>query len=248
MPFIEELRAYGLSEKEAIVYTALLQIGPATANQTSEKADLVRTTTYDVLKTLREQGIVSVITKNKILHYEAAEPEKLIQILEEKKNSVAGIIEQLKRLKNPSTTNKPKFELYEGKEGIKTVYQNILEEGKSLQAISNTKKVTELLPHYVPNFIQQRSNKGISIQLLSEETIEAQQLQKKDRKEKRETRILEELKDIPISQYIYGDNVAVISTNPSDPLGIIIRNKDYAKAQSQIFNIVWNRSHRSWTI
>ena len=242
MPFIEELRAYGLSEKEAVVYTALLQIGPATVNQTAEKADLVRTTTYDVLKTLKEQGIVSVITKNKILHYDAAEPEKLIQIIEEKKTKVAGIIEQLKKLKTPQTTNKPKFELYEGKEGIKTVYQNILEEGKPLQAISNTKKVTELLPHYASNFIQQRTRKGISIQLLSEETIDSQQLQKKDKKEKRETRILEELKDIPISQYIYGDNVAIINTNPSDPLGIIIRNKEYAKAQSQLFNILWRQT------
>ncbi|MBI4139501.1 helix-turn-helix domain-containing protein [Candidatus Woesearchaeota archaeon] len=242
MEFVEQLRTYGMSEKEAKVYVSLLQIGPATANAIAEKADIVRTTTYDVLKTLKEQGIAGCIVKNKVLHYEAAEPEKLVQILEEKKRTVLGILDNLKKIKT-TTTGKPKFELYEGKEGVKTVYQDILNEEQPLEAISNTKHIVELLPHYVPHFIKQRVQKGISIQLLSEETREAQEFKKNDSKELRETKYLEELKNIPITQYIYGNNVAVINTSILEPQGIIIRNKDYAKAQSQIFKILWSRAN-----
>ncbi len=240
MEFIEQLRTYGMSEKEAKVYVSLLQTGPATANATAEKSGIIRTTTYDVLKTLKEQGIISVITKNKIQHYEAAEPEKLVQILEEKKRTVLGILDELKKIKI-TTTSKPKFELYEGKEGVKTVHQDIIEQGQPLEAFSNTKQIAELLPQYAPNFTKQRVQKGISIQLLSEENDESKELKKNDGKELRETKFIEGMKNIPITQYIYGDNVAVINTGALEPQGIIIRNKDYAKAQSQIFKILWSR-------
>ena len=56
MQYEEELRKYGLSEKEAKVYLALLKKGPSTVNEIAESADLVRTTTYDILKILREEG------------------------------------------------------------------------------------------------------------------------------------------------------------------------------------------------
>ena len=82
MDFIEDLKKYGLSEKEARLYIALLKLGPSTVNNIAEEADIVRTTTYEILKKLREEGIVASMTLNNILNFEAADPEKLAQILD----------------------------------------------------------------------------------------------------------------------------------------------------------------------
>ena len=99
MNITEELRKYGLSEKHAKVYISLLRLGPATVNSIAEDCDLVRTSTYDILKSLREEGIVGSMVKNKIIHFEAADPEKLIQIIEGKKKHIENVIPELKKLK-----------------------------------------------------------------------------------------------------------------------------------------------------
>ncbi|MEK6927528.1 MAG: helix-turn-helix domain-containing protein [Nanoarchaeota archaeon] len=240
----QELVEYGLNEKEAKVYLALLELGMSTANEIAEKADLVRTTTYDVLKGLREKGIVGKVIKNKIIYFEAAEPEKLIQLTEEKGRKIKKIISQLKGLRGKKK-ELLEVELFEGKEGIKTVYQDILNERKQLLAFSNTHFIYNVLPFYVPHFVNQRVKKKIFIKLLTEKTKESLSLMKgRDKFEMRETRFVEEMKDIPITEYIYGDNIAVLGTDIKNPMGLIIRNKDFAKAQKLLFDLAWKNSRK----
>lgn len=240
----EILQEYGLSDKEAKVYLTLLSIGSATVNTIAEKADLVRTTTYDILKVLREKALVSSAVKNKILYFEAADPSKLIQVLDEKKKRISGIMNELKQLKI-NIPKKPVIELYEGKEGIKTVYQDILEEKKPLFSFSNTHHIFNVLPFYVPNFVNQRAKAGIFIKLLNEKTKESVELmKKKDKAENRETRFIQELKDIPLTEYIYGDNVAIMSTKKEEALGIIIRHSDFAKEQKLLFDLLWKEAEK----
>ncbi|MDD5192429.1 MAG: helix-turn-helix domain-containing protein [Candidatus Nanoarchaeia archaeon] len=235
----EQLKEFGLNDKETKVYLSLLALGEASVNEISEKADLVRTTTYDILKGLREKGIVGSVVKNKILYFEAANPKKLIQILDEKKRKILEVLKDLQGLKT-SKADKPHLELYEGKEGIKTVYQDILDKKEDLCSISNTHFIFNVLPYYVPHFVNQRAKSKIFIRLLNEKTEESINLMKKrDKKENRETRFIPELKDIPITEYIYGENVAILGTNPNEPSGIIIRNKDFAKAQKLMFELLW---------
>ena len=238
MPFEEDLKEYGFSEKEAKVYLALLTLGSSTVNQIAEKADLVRTTTYDLLKGLREKGLVASMIKNKIFYFEAADPKKLTQILEEKKRKIDKLLPNLRKLKT-ETLIRPYTEVYEGKAGIKTVYQNILEEKKPLLAISNTHFIFKMLPFYVPHFVKQRAKTGIFIKLLNEKTKESLELMKKrDKQELRETRFIPQLKNIPITEYIYGNNVAILGTRPEDPVGIIVRHKEFAQAQKLIFDLL----------
>ena len=244
MPFEEELREYGLSEKEARVYLALLRLGPSTVNQIAEKADLIRTTTYDLLKGLREKGLVASMVKNKIFYFEAADPKKLTQILEEKKRKIEKLLPDLRKLRTELIL-KPHTEVYEGKEGIKTVYQDILEEKKPLSAISNTHFIFKIVPFYVPHFVKQRAKAGIFIRLLNEKTKESIELMKKrDKQELRETRFIPQLKDIPVTEYIYGDNVAILGTKPEEPLGIIIRHKEFAQSQKLLFDLLWDSAER----
>ena len=108
MEYTEELMKYGLSEKEAKVYLALLKLGPSTVNDIAEKADLVRTTTYDVLKKLKEEGVVGSMNYNKIIYFEAAIPEKLIQILDERKKHITEIMSGLKQLRKEKHKRKRK--------------------------------------------------------------------------------------------------------------------------------------------
>lgn len=59
MQIIESLESLGLNEKEAKVYTALLQLGRVSAYSVSEKSGLKKPTTYVVLGELVKKGLVS---------------------------------------------------------------------------------------------------------------------------------------------------------------------------------------------
>ncbi len=54
--FLSEL---GLSAKETQVYLTLLRRGPSSVRHVAEAAQVNRGTTYDILKSLQEQGLVS---------------------------------------------------------------------------------------------------------------------------------------------------------------------------------------------
>lgn len=237
--YIEELRNYGLSEKEAKIYLALLKLGPSTVNNIAEECNLIRTTTYDVLKTLREKAIVASMVKNRILYFEAADPKKLIQILEEKKVNIERILPKLRNLRT-NIPNMPRSEVFEGKEGLKTVFQELLQKKEALYAYSNNELMVNILPYFSPRFIKNRVKAKIPIKIISEPSKTTTDLLiKKDKKEFRETKVLSEFKNIPINQYIAGDMITILGSRIDEPVGIIIHHKDFAKAQRIIFDKLW---------
>lgn len=244
MQYEEELRQYGLSEKEAKVYLVLLRLGPSSVNTISEAADLVRTTTYDVLKKLREEGIVASMTLNDVQYFEASSPEKLLSILDERKKFLIPIISNLKKLRTESAP-KSRAQIYEGRDGIKTVFNFLIGNKKPLYAYSNNKFMVDLLPIYGPRFIKDRVKERIPIKIISEPSETTDKLlRSKDKIEFRETRTLPEFKKIPINQYISGDVVAILGSRQDEPVGILIHNKDFAEEQRIIFEKLWSISKK----
>ena len=55
----------GFSAKKARIYVALLELGEAVGADIAKKADLKRTTVYNILPELMKDGHVKVIVQNK---------------------------------------------------------------------------------------------------------------------------------------------------------------------------------------
>jgi len=244
MNFEKELVEYGLTEKESKVYLSLLTLGTSSVNEISEKSELIRTTTYDVLKSLKEKGLVTSSIVNKITLFECVEPKKLIEILDDKKSKIKNILPELDKL-SEEKLRKPEIKLYTGREGMKSVFQEILKSKESLVAFSNNKMMVELLPFYAPNFIKKRVENKISIRIISEDSSTTNELLiMNDKKELRETRVNNKMKELAINQYIFEDKVAIFESKQSEPLGMIIKNKEYAKFQKMLFEELWKKSKK----
>ena len=84
MEIIKNLQEQGLSEKEAKVYVACLELGDTTAGDVSFKSKLPRTLVYDLLSKLIEKGLIAYVIKNNIKYFKASEPQQFIKILKEK--------------------------------------------------------------------------------------------------------------------------------------------------------------------
>src|SRR3990172_67098 len=113
---IKQLQEMGLSEKEARVYLALLELGQAGVPEISKKSGVNRTTTYVILESLAKEGLVSQIEKEKEKEF----IEHLAQL--------AALFE--------TAGERPKVRFYEGKEGLNVIQDEILQtKDKRIEAI-----------------------------------------------------------------------------------------------------------------
>ena len=81
----EALVKFGLSENESKVYLFLLRQGSSKVNEIYEGTKIQRTFVYEILRNLLEKGLVSYVVKSGIKYFEASNPDKLKEIIEEKK-------------------------------------------------------------------------------------------------------------------------------------------------------------------
>jgi len=85
---INKLQNVGLSEKEAKMYVALLEMGKAQASDLAIKAQVNRGTAYTILEGLRDKGLVEELEKKAgITNFKCTGPRSLQEYLETEKDN-----------------------------------------------------------------------------------------------------------------------------------------------------------------
>lgn len=237
------LMEYGLNEKEAKIYLSNLKLGNAKVNEIAKEAKVLRETTYFILKSLIEKGLVSYVIKSGVKYFEAADPHKLIEILKEKETKISGILPDLLKLKK-TIKEKPNVELYEGKSGLKTVIDDLIKTEEPIYTFSCTQSLIQKLQFYFPNYIKRRIKAKIPIKVLTEKTPETVRLKQTGRKELREVKFITKKYKFPNAIYIYGNKIALLDLE-KNLTGIIIKDLDLNKTFKAIFNIIWDASENS---
>lgn len=131
--FEKYLQEIGLSEKEAVIYLALLQVDATSVIDIANKTRINRSTVYVVLEGLMKKGLVSETQIGKKVHYQAEPPERLETfverqktILEEHQKRLKDIIPQIKSVQR-ETGERPLIKYFEGKEGIVSSMEELYE-------------------------------------------------------------------------------------------------------------------------
>jgi len=129
---ITTLEKLGLTEKEAKVYLAALELGADSVQNIAKKAGVNRATTYVILESLAKLGLASSYEKGKKTFFVAEAPEQLDNLLKREEQDISDrrlelkkFIPELKAIFNLST-GKPKLKYYEGYDGVKAMYQEAL--------------------------------------------------------------------------------------------------------------------------
>ena len=124
----DELIEFGLDEKEAQLYLALLELGEASVLNIARKSGLKRTSVYHLLESLKNRGFVGITSQKKKRYYFAQNPKKLESELEERQITLKKMMPELLSLAN-LIDKKPKIQFFEGVGGIKTVLEDELNAG-----------------------------------------------------------------------------------------------------------------------
>ena len=144
-----KLKEVGLSDKEAEIYNALLDLGgSAFPSSIASKAGIKRSTAYKVLVGLSVKGLVNEIEKRNKIYYHIEKPEKLlryskgqVQIAEDNLEKAQRLFPELQGL-YALTSGKPKVRFFEGTEEVNSIYLEMVMPGQKpyeMLAFANAK-------------------------------------------------------------------------------------------------------------
>lgn len=128
----QELKNLGLSDKEAKVYLAALELGSASIMEIAKQAHLNRPTTYVIMDALIKRGLASSFHKGKKRYFSAESPDRLLSLLrlkekeaQEQEREFKNILPELKKIYEMAG-EAPKVRFFEGKKGIEAIQEDIL--------------------------------------------------------------------------------------------------------------------------
>lgn len=247
METLETLRKFGLAEKEAKVYLSLLGLDEALASEVAAKTNIARQLIYDLFERLIELGLVSFVIKDNKKYFKAAPPEQLISILQEKEKSLLEIMPELKKIESFEEHKKPKIEVYEGIEGMKTILNDVLRtEIKELIVYGSSKSSFEVMPIFMENWHNRRIKQKLKVRIIYNKTGETEQRIK----EFKHTLKLMEVKFLsvevltPTATLIYGNKIALTVWLKNEPYATLIESKELKEVYKEYFEAIWKIANK----
>jgi HTH-type transcriptional regulator, sugar sensing transcriptional regulator len=154
---LKELHTLGLTNGEIKVYSAVLTTGNSSINQIHEKTGLERRGIYDIINKLIEKGLISYTEERKKKTYQTIPINKLKTQIQEKQEELNSLKHKLPEIEKTFLSAKPKtrFEIFRGKEGIKTIFEDMLKQ-KNIYIIGGGFYLVKELPHFWPQYNERR--------------------------------------------------------------------------------------------
>ncbi len=248
LPLKEILLSFDLPEKESNVYLVLLSLGKGTVSEIARGSEINRTTGYDILNKLVQYGLASVSGREPKQEYVAESPDRIVDLLEKKKQKTENQIKKAKEflpaLKSiHNVEGRPKVRFYEGIEGLEQVYEDTLTSHEPIRAYATVDDMHATLPDYFPKYYKRRTQKKIAIRAIIPKTTTGIERAAQDIEEARETAL------IPPDKYyfspeinIYDNKVMIASWK--EKLGIIIESAEIADAMKKIYELAWAEAKR----
>jgi HTH-type transcriptional regulator, sugar sensing transcriptional regulator len=221
------LKSLDLSDKEIKIYLSSLQLGSSLVQKIANFAGLNRTSAYDLLKSLEQKGFVSYTIQSGKKLYQATQPNKIINMLKEKEELVKKILPELNYL-SESVGKRPHVEIYTGKNGLKSIFEEILNEAKFFETISSKKHLSQLFKFYFPHFVKRRKKKGIKVRIINDIPPLDHEAPYKLIK-----------KQVKTATFLYNGKIAMISLEEKEPIGILIDEKNFYETHKIMFDLLW---------
>ncbi len=251
MEYIQELTSLGLKDKEAAVYLSCLELGPSPVQPIARKAKVVRATTYVILESLMQMGLVTRYKEGKKTLFSAETPNQLLRLLErqqeviqEKKHDIEAVLPELQML-TKSAGDKPSVRYFEGKEGLRAIRQEMIMQGRPGDVFYNFTPADHLRGVFARDedtHYTQRTSKGISAKTLfttKSEKVKKEWLSTMSGKKTEIRFIPPERFPVPGGLTIYRDRIAMGSYT-GKLFGVIIESEQMANMMRALFELAWD--------
>ena len=229
-----ELRKLGLTEKQALVYLTALELGYTSIQKIAQKAKISRPTTYEIVKTLKQKGLVSESKDKNKRYFIAESPDKLLGILkiekkeiEEKEREFLRIISALKN--KYFLEDKREIKTYKTKTEIENLFKDFsITQSKKIYVLINDEKIWPIKARQlVYKKIAKRLGKIQIKELSHNKPVSSEYLERK---------LLKKNNSLPLGIIIIYDKIIII---PDKETGMLIENKILINLIKSFFSNIW---------
>lgn len=247
------LRKIGLSDKEAAVYLALLEMGSASAYEISKIAQLNHATVYITLAHLKNKGLVSKFEEIHKTKFAAAEPKSLERFLAKERQNIEDKEQILKQNYTElsslflSAHKRPRVRVYLGKKGAAAIEEdadNLKEEtGLTIYAFTPMDIIAEL--DYEKHALSKRVDRQKELKLIYTH---------KDGKQNYTNRaLLREAKFLSRDKFPFDASVVIAPSHSvrllsykKEFVGIWIDSPEIANTLKVFFDIIWRFAEKEF--
>ncbi len=251
---IKAVEDLGLSQKEARVYMANLALGPATVQQIADRSGIKRVTTYVILESLANLGLVSQTSQGKKTFFNAEDPVSLRRLLDKKdqeikeqKQNFEDILPELKTLKS-LPKEAPGVKFYDTPGGIKSIVASFYEahpDAREAIGISNLTQLYNFFPEFeAANANPQRTRARVKSRIIYTHK-KGPVLKDTDKAMSRVSRF------VPYDKFpfngdwnVIGNHIVILSLSGVKPIGITIDSEELARGMEVIFSLAWEAAQQ----
>jgi len=244
---ISSLIEFGLSDKEAKIYISLLEFEIATVNQIAKVSGINRSSAYVVLEALKKRGLVSISEDKNVQQYIPTSPNVLLKTAEALANkqeqlrkNIDAIVPDLKAL-HKGTTQKPVVRVFEGKEGLISLFEDSLtSKEKLLRVTSSFPNLLDVIPpNYFADYLRRRIEKKIKMRGIQSKGGPIQDaLDAMPKTFDEQILVGDKNFKFPSNIAIYDNKVVYISHQHSG-IGVLIESKEMADVMKSIFDLAF---------
>ncbi|MBI1812301.1 hypothetical protein HY285_00420 [Candidatus Peregrinibacteria bacterium] len=235
----QTLKSLGFTETECSLLLPLFTQKKMSVRELSKQTALSFDALHYALRALEKKKLVGLKKHDTV---EVCSSQEFLAWIEEQKRVNAEVYDDAKSTLRTflssvaEATWKPEVIYYEGVEGIKAIYEDMLLEGKDIYGWRDIEKLHSALGTYVDEYIEKRIKKGIRTYGIMPRNPTNIEYSKKKR-QLRNVRFSDHL-TIEGEIRIYGSKVAVITFHGKRPVGFVFSGPITALFQG-IFDHAW---------
>ncbi|MDD5192350.1 MAG: helix-turn-helix domain-containing protein [Candidatus Nanoarchaeia archaeon] len=244
------LEAVGFTKGEVKVYLSLLKLGETTTGRIIEKSKITGSKVYEILNKLIEKGLASYIIKEKTKYFQATSPRRLLDYVNKKqeefideKKEIEHILPELELIQKTKQKIQSS-QIFEGYEGVKTVFSLILDSLKPSEEYYAFSLGEELRNENIMLFLQnyhiKRIAKRIKVKIianLSEKSL----FKGLYRLKGLEVRYYKD--SVPLGVFIFKDYIATF-TFKEKPTCFLIKSEQISNSYKNFFESLWKLAKR----
>ncbi len=228
------LNELGLSKNESELYVVLLERGRSTIAELATHSKVHRVNIYDVVKSLKKEGLITEINIGKKKLYLAESPDSLKNIIQQKESILEELLPVLKSKYNKVENHALVFE---GVDGIKRIFEDMLATNREIRAFGIPRELPEKLGGYLNVFHRKRIEKEIKIRHIYNENAR-KRIKYLNKLKYSQARYLPPEFTVPATTVIYGDKV-VLWVWSDNPFSVVIESSKMAEAYIVYFEFLW---------
>lgn len=238
---IHHLTSLGLSEKEALVYITLLELGKATAYSIAKHSGLKRPTVYLLLESLRKNSLILKIPHAKNQIFIAKSPEEFFSTFEDRLAMAKRVLPTLLKQHNKSTITSY---LFDGKLEMKKAleYKRGELRGQELWSFYGVPAIGKKIPTMYYDHAQALKDQGTKVRIIAPKDDSIKKFNN-ERSYGQDALLLPKEKYFPRASIEISNNYSKIFLYGVSQ-ALVIENKEFSDFMKQLFELLWDKNKK----